>query len=306
VDRLVRLGLPLVVFFFLLNPLSDYPSYRLESGQPLPLLAFLGRCFREFDHFGTGPLWFVQTLLGFSLLVVLGRLLAPRLFALPASPAAEAHAAASGRGRAAFPILLAVALVTAGVTFAVRLAYPMGAAVSNLQLGNFPQYVVYFFAGLFVYRRGLLDRLLDESSLAFRIVSVLCILAWPVMLVTGGAIEAEDPSLFMGGPHWQAAVYAVWEQVAGVAFSLTLLHMFRRRLGSASELPPVPRVLAASTYAVYATHAPVLVWLAHAGRSVVLPPAVKFLLLLSTGAALCWLVSELVLRRIPGVRRVLY
>lgn len=300
-DRLIRLGIPLVVFFFLLNPITCYPRYTLEEASPLPLIPFLGQCFRRFEYFGTGPLWFVQALLGFSLLAVLGRLLAPRLFAPRQSGTPQPTVRRSPT--AALPTLLAVALGAGLVTFLTRLVYPMGAAVSNLQLGNFPQYLACFFAGMFVYRRGLLDPLVDRLSAPWRVVSVLCILTWPVMFAFGGALEGKDPSVFMGGAHWQAAAYALWEQIAAVAFSLTLLRFFKRRLG---EPGPALRTLSANAYTVYCLHAPVLVWLAHVGRGIDLPPALKFLTLLCAGATACWLASDLVFRRLLALRRILY
>jgi len=54
-DRFIRLGIPLLVYFFSINPLIVYTLYVRSMGYPVPLQNF----------FGTGPLWFLETLLIF-------------------------------------------------------------------------------------------------------------------------------------------------------------------------------------------------------------------------------------------------
>jgi fucose 4-O-acetylase-like acetyltransferase len=70
-DRLVRLGIPLVVFFFLINPLTEYAGYRADHPDGIAILPFLRECLRGLTGTGTGPLWFVQTLLAFSVLAAI-------------------------------------------------------------------------------------------------------------------------------------------------------------------------------------------------------------------------------------------
>ncbi|RZN42870.1 MAG: hypothetical protein EFT35_01615 [Methanophagales archaeon ANME-1-THS] len=54
-DRFVRLGTPLVVCFFIVNPLVVYTLSVRSMGYSVPLS----------DFFGSGPLWFLETLLIF-------------------------------------------------------------------------------------------------------------------------------------------------------------------------------------------------------------------------------------------------
>jgi fucose 4-O-acetylase-like acetyltransferase len=69
-DRTVRLGVPLLAFFFVLGPLAMLPAYMYVNsvaaeGEKLPFDALFSS--------GVGPLWFVQALLFFSVFYALWR-----------------------------------------------------------------------------------------------------------------------------------------------------------------------------------------------------------------------------------------
>jgi glucan biosynthesis protein C len=69
-DRLARLGIPLLLFFVLLGPLSNLVLYRVEivgKGVELPYWLFW------LLTLGPGPLWFLEALLLFTVLYVAWR-----------------------------------------------------------------------------------------------------------------------------------------------------------------------------------------------------------------------------------------
>ena len=82
-DRLIRLGIPLAVFFFVMNPLTIYIAfYHMTAPQlvqqgitpPMGLnLTFISQ------SVGIGPLWFVELLLIFEFGYVLWRVAAGRI-----------------------------------------------------------------------------------------------------------------------------------------------------------------------------------------------------------------------------------
>ena len=69
-DRLIRLGIPLLIFFFVLNPITVYVAFfhassaqLVSAGLPSPL-AWTWKFYVK--SVGTGPLWFVEMLLIFE------------------------------------------------------------------------------------------------------------------------------------------------------------------------------------------------------------------------------------------------
>jgi hypothetical protein len=95
-DRLIRLGIPLALYSWLIRPLLAYLNpVRHPDGRP-PLVSFLtGTYFQQEALFGGGPLWFVETLLIFSAVYVAWRLLTRRR---PAAPGATDTAFAARHG----------------------------------------------------------------------------------------------------------------------------------------------------------------------------------------------------------------
>jgi surface polysaccharide O-acyltransferase-like enzyme len=174
-------------------------------------------------------------------------------------------------------------------------------AVSNLQLGYFTQYIAYFILGMAAGRSGFLDRLTELPPRPWYWGALACVLLLPVLLVAGGAFE-NGLDAYTTGLAWQALAYALWEQVTAVVFSVALLLFARRRMHSPG---PVLRLASRNAYVIYVFHAPAIVWIAYAGLSLHLPPAVKWVMLVVAGVAVTVLLGELVLKRIPGVRRVM-
>ncbi|MFN2244527.1 MAG: acyltransferase family protein, partial [Anaerolineae bacterium] len=72
-DRLIRLGIPLALYGWVINPLFVWEfSYR-DTGLSF-WHYFPGQYFRTNALIGHGPLWFIEVLLIFSLVYVVGRL----------------------------------------------------------------------------------------------------------------------------------------------------------------------------------------------------------------------------------------
>ena len=108
-------------------------------------------------------------------------------------------------------------------------------------------------------------------------------------------------SSLMGGFHWQALFYALWEAFLVVAVSIGLLVFFRQRWNHQGRLA---KELAADVYTVYLIHAPVLVGFASVFHVVALYPLLKWGIAVLITIPLCFLISS-VIHRIPLVNRVL-
>lgn len=293
VDRLLRLGIPLLVFVVLLGPLTATIGY--SSIAPL-IGAPASPPFWElyWSSIGPGPLWFVEALLilagGYALWRWLSR----------GRPAQASRESASPSYRAVIGFTLALTLAT----FLVRLVMPIG---SSLPVLSFPtpahlaQYIGLFTIGTLAYRRNWFLSLPDRmGTVGFASAFVASVVLFPVSFFLGASPETGS-SLFVGGLHWQAFVYALWECIFCVGMCLGLITFFRKRLNRPSALG---QFLATHAYTVYIIHALVIVALAYGLRGLLLYPLLKFALASVIAIPLCFAVAYLV-RKLPLARRIL-
>lgn len=297
--RLVRLGLPLLFYILVFDPLIYHGISVLVYGYRGSFWEQLGRLFGQYRGLGVGPLWFVEALLIFTILYGLWRLVADRW--LP-SASASSHPLRDSR----IPGNLAIAmfaLVVGVITFIARIWLPLSwiFVPLGLPIPFFPQYVAYFLVGLFAYRGNWLQGLPEATGKLWLAVAALFIVVlFPIIFVLGGALEGNTEP-FAGGLHWQSFAYAVWEQFVGVGMVLGLLVWFRKRFDHQGTFA---KAMSDSSFAVYLIHAPILVFLALALRGISLHPLLKFALVSPVAVALCFVIAHY-LRKLPLVRSIL-
>lgn len=267
-DRVIRLGIPLVVFYFVLNPILALGS----GGSYLHTL-------------GSGPLWFVLALL-----------------VMDTSYAVFRHVSHPRRRRSPRPLtfraVIAFIPALALVTFALRIVIPMGVSVPIIDFptsGYLPQYVGFFVLGTVAYRRGWLSvtpaRL---GKIGAGLVIGATLLFLPPALVAG-------PDAMLGHGTASSLFYAVWDSTVAVGMVLALLTLFRRRFNTAG---PVRRYLSAHVFTVYVIHAVLVTAAGYALRGLELPSLVKLAIGVIVVLPACFLLAGPI-RRLPGVRRVL-
>jgi glucans biosynthesis protein C len=292
-DRIVRLGVPLLVYTFVINPpLSAFVQIVEQGGQPSWVLVWAGTLARwQAFTFSPGPLWFVETLLAFSIIYALGALVWRKV---------------GWQQRDHTPIkltnarLIALALAIISLSFATRLVYPIGAEWNHLQLAFFPQYIALFAGGVLAYRNQWLPQLPAHISRPWTVVAVAAIVVLPAMMMVPGVQENFESVL--GGWHLNAFLFATWEGFYVLAMSIALLGLFRRRFNQGGGFS---RRLSSCAYTVYIIHAPILVALAYAMRNVALDPLLKFGLLAAPAVATIFAAAYLLVAYIPGAKRVL-
>jgi glucans biosynthesis protein C len=292
-DRLIRLGIPLAVYSWIINPIFGYFVFVLPQNPGMPFFRYFPvEYFKTQSWIGNGPLWFVEVLLIFSLFYILWRVLKP------SRPATEARVGSfpSSWAIALFALLLGLA------SFLVRLVFPMDKynfGPLNLQFGFFAQYIALFIVGLIAFRRNWLVNLPDKIGQRGLLVGILMILAWlPLVFILGADKNIE---VVKGGFLWQALVYALWEAFACVSLCITVIYLFRRYL---SRRGRVAGFLVPNAYTAYIIHAPVITLMAIAIRGVTLYPLLKWALLAPFALLACFGLSALI-RKIPFTNRVL-
>jgi glucan biosynthesis protein C len=287
-DRLIRLGIPLAVYSWIIDPLSRYAIARL-AGRTLPWTSYIPG--KQEAVIGAGPLWFVEVLLIFSFAYVLWRLVARPQKSVPDT---ETRFPTNGA-------IALFALVTGIAAFLVRLWRPVGWSFGllNLQFPFFAQYIALFVVGLIAYRRNWFLSLPEARGRFWLRISIVLILLFVPLALAGGALESDEP--FKGGWHWQALAYAGWESFLCLGMCIGLICLFRRYGDRQGKLA---RFLSPNAYAAYVIHGPVITATALAMRDVTLHPLLKFVLAVLVALPLTFGLSSLI-RRLPYVDRVL-
>ena len=285
-DRLKRLGLPLVFYSLVLSPCMNYAVARYGRGVAIS--------FRDYingydDWIDFGVLWFTAALLVFSLIYVLVK------------PVQD------GRPRRNYPLpsdraIFIFALAVAAVSYVVRMVFPLGWVLHPLgfQLGYFPQYIALFWAALIASKNNWLEQT-DSIRLRKWVVSALLfIVSFPCLYII--MMLTKSPlSSFAGAGTWQSLLLALWEQLTGMSIIVVLLCLGKRKWNRPS---PLLQRMARSAYGVYIIHPAIVIGLALAVKNLAIDPAIKLLLVAPPAILLCFLAGE-VLVKIPGVKNII-
>jgi len=283
-DRVLRLGVPTLLYMLVIGPLTQYFLSRTwgHGGFPHQWLLHLkdGEWLSE-----TGPMWFCAVLLLFSLLYGL-----LRFAGWEESKVVPRSDRAFGLATAAFVGAMAVS------TFLVRIAVPEGASVLNVHPGDFPQYVLMYAAGAFGFRGNWLLAAPDRSCIRWgSLALLLSVPLFAALIWLGGAMQG-DTSLYDGGFNPVSAGKCLWEALVCVGMGLLLLAVYRRHFNTQG---PVARWLSDNAFGVYLIHPPILIGSAILLQPVALNAIAKAALLTAVAAVGSFAVSAFVLRKSP-------
>jgi peptidoglycan/LPS O-acetylase OafA/YrhL len=282
-DRLLRLGIPLVFFFFILNPLASLGMYQMPAGLSPFTAPFTWQDYPRL--IGMGPLWFAAMLLIFDAGYAAWRWFTGHR----TSPQGTGSGWPDRRATGVFIIVLALA------TYLIRVPIPIDDAVLGFPtLAYFPQYLGFFCIGIVAARGNWLRRMPGPAGTwGFVAAAAVTGALFPFAFI-------DFPALF-GHGTWQSAVYALWSSTFAVGLFMGSIALFRRFADHQGKLA---RALSQDSYAVYFSHAPVLVLLALWIRPVNVEGLLKFALLTVIAVPVCFAVAYLI-RKIPLVSKVL-
>jgi len=227
---------------------------------------------------GIGPMWFL-----IMLLILEGGYIAWRMAAKR-----WANRVAGNAGLPQFRVIFAFILLLALTSYLVRIVLPIGTGVlgSFPTLGYFPQYLSFFLIGIVASRNNWLRTL--PGSMGKRGF-------WLALLATLILFPVASSSSILGNGTWQSGVYALWDSAFSVGMCLFLITLFRRFFDSPGRLG---KLLSQHAFTVYVIHAPIIVLLALALRSLHIEQLLKFGLAAMIGVPLCFFAAYLV-RKIP-------
>ena len=295
-DRLIRLGIPLIVYTFALSRIPVYFAERAYGNVTTSFWEFASRTF--ITGADEGPTWFIFALLLFLIGYTIWRLVTRRT--LPEKLTWIRNIKVPGKTK-----ILLFGLVIGVLMFLVGLKSKVGETINvfgifNLMTIFFVQYILFFIAGMLAYRNDWLNQFNGKDLRFWVWLTIGLFLTLPVVfgagIISGGSVDA-----FAGGFYWQSAAFMLWVGLFSVSISMMLIISLRDRK------KPQSRVMAfagRNSYGVYLIHPIILVPISVVLRDVTIPPLLKFVIVLPVVVILCFLVAD-GLRRLPGVKAIL-
>ena len=285
-SRAVRLGIPLLVFSLVLNPIAMTGWFHM----PEELGRMSWDTFEYWDHVGMGPTWFLALLLIFSLFYAIWR-------------AAFGNRPASGTARKApgWDSIGLFIVALAGVEFLLRMQVAVGESWGGFpSLAYLPQYLAFFFLGILGARHDWLRKIPASSGFIGGVAAAAASALLFPLAFSGNWFSLELSEALtnaMGDGHWQSAVYAAWDAILVVGLVLGVVVALRTLEHQEGALG---RIMTRSSYATYLFHIPIVVYTAVLISDVDLSHTGRLIL----AAVVSFAVATLV-RKLPGASRAL-
>jgi peptidoglycan/LPS O-acetylase OafA/YrhL len=290
--RILRLGIPILLFYFVLGPISSIGFYLMPAEltgitTPPSFQAYPGLV-------GLGPLWFVAMLLVFNIGYAVWRMATQRWAPTTHEPS-----------RPNILVIVAFILLLAGASYLMRQVVPLGQEVLDFPtLAYLPQYLSFFVVGAVASRRDWFRTLPGWMGVVGFVLAMAAVVALFPLAFSGQWFSVEiTPALdnAMGNGHWQSAVYALFDSTFAVGLCLGLIVLFR---GLFNKENKIGTFLSRQSYAVYIVHIPIVVFLAYAMRGIELAPLLKFGLASLIIVPVCFIVAAIA-RKIPFASRTI-
>ncbi len=295
-DRLLRLGIPLVLYTWVLNRIPQYFSQVAKGLETRSFWDYFWQTFLVEQN--EGPTWFIFALLMLAAGYTLWRLVASRI---PAAKLAWASCLkVPGKKE-----ILGLGILVGALMFVVGLKSPINNTwqafgIFDLMIIFFVQYILFYIAGNLAYRNDWLARFNGKDLRFWSWLTLGLALMMPVMFFLGGAASGAG-NLFLGGPYWQAAVFMLWTGLFSVSISMMLILWLR------DQKKTQGRILAfagPNSYGVYLIHPLILVPVSVGFSFLPIFPLLKFAIVLPLVIVICFLAAE-GLRHIPGAKQIL-
>ena len=277
-SRLLRLGVPLIVYIFLINPLASYLGDLGSRGHP-SLAHYLS------VGYSAGPLWFVAALLAFSLAYALLRRVRP-------PPVAGRQSGAQ--------VMVAAAVLIAVTVFLVSRWSPLDATSTflNLMWASWPQGAGLFALGVWAGEAGSLDDLTAWAPLLGW--TALAATALLVAMVVYEKTRGQAGSA-LHGVGWPIMLGVVLYGIVSVAVTVWFTALIRARWSGDG---PLRARAGRASYATYFLHPLLLTAIMVLFASLALSPELKFLVVAVVAVPVCFLAGYAA-TRVPAISKVL-
>jgi hypothetical protein len=286
-DRLIRLGIPLLLVATLINPSILYmAAVHTNTTGGANWAQYVWMCNTKYPH--TSHMWFVLALLIYESIYIAYR----SLF----------KGSLSVKIKNAVPTTLQMigfVAVFGLIAFGIRTFYPIGKNFIGMQWGYFSLYTGMYVAGILARKKNWLDKLSYQQSLKWLLVVVLIM----PFIITAHILVTKNPevvSQFTGGITFRSLMLCYWEAVTCIGLCYFMLMVFKKYGNSTSKFW---KQTSADSYLTYTIHSFVLVSITILLEPVGLSPMPKLILALLLSISGSFGIAFL-LRKLPGVKRI--
>jgi fucose 4-O-acetylase-like acetyltransferase len=288
-ERLLRLGIPVLLYVMLINPIF---YYLLAVQGILPWSSTLtAGSFIEYyiSNFETIPriiqfittfsiTWFLVVLLIFTGIYTVWAKLAnhdilqiqnPKEIPIPK-----------------FIYLLLLAIGLGVLSFIVRIPFPIEQWPLGLPIGYMIQYFMMFSVGVIAVRYGWIKQMKRHHVKIWAVTIFAAVMLYFTYFFVFVGVEA-DYTLFFGGFNQEALVFALVDNVICMGMIFVLIKLFYAKFNTGGKLQ---KKLADNSYLVYLIHPFIVVPLTLAIAPVFLSPLIKLVIVVPASVFLCYLI----------------
>ncbi|NOT77310.1 MAG: acyltransferase family protein [Cyclobacteriaceae bacterium] len=276
-DRLKRLGIPLIFYSLVLGPVTIYILIRLGYNKEV---SFIDYYFNREGWIQVGVLWFTAALLLFTTIYCAIESQQKSKTLLPAPDNSY---------------ILYFALGLGLISFVVRIFFPIGWTLEpvGFQFAHFPQYIALFTIGIIAYRNRWFESLSYKQGKRWQLIAcLLLIIGFPCIYLLKEVTHAEITQ-FLGGLTIHSFINAMWEQMLGISIIVALLGIWKSKWNTTSDLI---KELSRSAYAVYIIHPLVLVTISLLLKDLEIASLLKFLMTGSLAVTVSFLLGWILVR----------
>jgi len=303
-ERLLRLGIPLILYIMVINPILIYIPYALGLSNfgsfPTPQGSFLEYYLSQFQSLEvfigfltrTGPMWFLYVLLIFTAVYTLWR-------QITKIDSVQRHIPTELSIPKYFYLLL-VAISFGFLTFLLRLISPIDTFPFGMPFGFFVLYLMMFSVGIIAFRYDWIGKMrkYHVKVWAVTILATFIILNLYVVFFVG---FDSDLSIFLGGPNLSALAFAMAENVISMGMIFVLLKIFYAKFNDQGKLL---QNLSSSAFYMYLIHPIVLVPVSLGFAYVPLFPVIKLVIVFPLTVIICYFLSHFFLEKIHLKKRI--
>jgi len=297
-ERLIRLGIPLLLYIVLINPILIYTLAKIGIPPWNTLLMLKGSfidyyfsrflSWEDFIDFLTfsGPMWFLKVLLIFTTIYTFWRQITkldsiqgeiPNQFSIP---------------RYSYLLLLAIGLGC--LTFIVRIFLPIDIRPLEIPWGQLIQYLMMFSIGVICVRYLWFEKMSKKHVKIWLITIIISLVIIYINFFIAIAMDVDFVD-FTGGANLHAFLFAMVDNVICMGVIFILIKVFYAKFNKQGS---ILRNLSTSAYNMYLLHPPVLVTISLGFSSLDLYPIIKLTIVFLLTVIICYLLSHFIIEKI--------
>jgi len=301
-ERLVRLGIPLLLYIAVINPLMIYilSLLGISPWDTMPMLqgTFLDYYFSRFTSwiafidyisFG-GPMWFLRVLLIFTAIYTVWRQITkldsiqkriPESISIPK-----------------YPYLLLLAICLGIFSFIVRIFLPIDVRPLEIPWGQFIQYLMMFSVGVICIRYLWFEKMTKKHVKIWLLTIIISLVIIYADFIIAMVTEVDFIN-FTGGLNIHSFIMAIVDNIICLGVIFILIKVFYAKFNKQGT---ILRNLSVSAYHMYLVHPLILVAVSLGLSPLILHPLIKLVVVFSLTIILCYLTSRFIIQKIHLIK----